>query len=375
MNTASKPDVVILSSVHFALDVRIFYKQARSLADAGYKVTLIARYDKNEIKDKVNIIGLPMPKNRFQRMIEQTFRIFRLALNQNAVVYHFHDPELIPIGLILKFLGKKVIYDVHEDYQASIYTKDWLPSLIRTTVSNLFDWLEKKSSQKFNYIITATDHISKRFGNIKNIVLHNYPIIENGNSEFGCQKSKGEYTIIYAGGLARIRGIREIAESIGHINDRFHVKLKLLGKFNDRDFETQIRSLAEFDKIELSYVPYTEVFSHLSSAHVGLAMFHPVPNHIDSMPNKLFEYMSAGLPIIASDFPLWKQIVEGNKCGITVDPMNPKAIAEAIEYLLERPELMNEMGENGRKAVLEKYSWQKESEKLIKIYSDILNVK
>jgi glycosyltransferase involved in cell wall biosynthesis len=104
-------------------------------------------------------------------------------------------------------------------------------------------------------------------------------------------------------------------------------------------------------------------------------MFHPVPNHIDSMPNKLFEYMSAGLPIIASDFPLWKQIVEGNKCGITVDPMNPKAIAEAIEYLLERPELMNEMGENGRKAVLEKYSWQKESEKLIKIYSDILNVK
>ncbi|HGJ64141.1 TPA: glycosyltransferase [bacterium] len=375
MNTASKPDVVILSSVHSALDVRIFYKQARSLADAGYKVTLIARHDKNEIKDKVNIIGLSMPKNRFQRMIAQTFRAFRLALNQNAVVYHFHDPELIPIGLILKFLGKKVIYDVHEDYQASIYTKDWLPSLIRTTVSNLFDWLEKKSSQKFNYIITATDHISKRFGNIKNIVLHNYPIIENGNNEFGCQKSKGEYTIIYAGGLARIRGIREIAESIGHINDRLHVKLKLLGKFSDRDFETQIRSLAEFDKIELSYVPYTEVFSHLLSAHVGLAMFHPVPNHIDSMPNKLFEYMSAGLPIIASDFPLWKQIVEGNKCGITVDPMNPKAIAEAIEYLLERPELMNEMGENGRKAVLEKYSWQKESEKLIKIYSDILNVK
>jgi glycosyltransferase involved in cell wall biosynthesis len=110
-------------------------------------------------------------------------------------------------------------------------------------------------------------------------------------------------------------------------------------------------------------IPHEKVFDVLVRSHIGLAVLHPDPNYVDSLPTKLFEYMAAGLPVVASNFPLWKEIVEGNRCGITVDPLDPKAIAQAIEYLLTHPEEARRMGENGRRAVEEKYNWEREKEK------------
>jgi glycosyltransferase involved in cell wall biosynthesis len=119
-------------------------------------------------------------------------------------------------------------------------------------------------------------------------------------------------------------------------------------------------------------IPHEEVFDVLVRSHIGLAVLHPDPNYVDSLPTKLFEYMAAGLPVVASNFPLWKEIVEGNRCGITVDPLDSKAIAQAIEYLLTHPEEALQMGENGRRAVEEKYNWEAESKKLLGVYSKLL---
>ena len=134
-----------------------------------------------------------------------------------------------------------------------------------------------------------------------------------------------------------------------------------------------IKSRSEFQNINLwGIVDRLKVKEILYESKIGIVALHPVPNHINSLPVKMFEYMAAGLPVIASDFPLWKMIVEGNKCGICVDPVNPDKISEAINYLIENDEIANEMGENGRRAVIEKYNWENEMVKLITIYKTLL---
>ena len=369
-----KNKICILTSVHPSFDTRIFHKQAKSLTDAGYDVTLIAQHDKDETVDGVRIISLPKPRNRFQRMIRLTLRVLRLALKEKANVYHFHDPELIPVGLFSKLLGVKVIYDVHEDYPASIRKRDWLPSSMRNIIADVFNIFEKIGSRFFDAVIPATDSISKRFQNGKVVILHNYPILHYAADKVNPKSFREDHTIIYAGGISKTRGISEIVQSLEYIDEKLQVKLNLLGKFKEADFEKEVKSMEIFSKVDfIEWVPYKEVSYHLSTADIGLVLFHPVPNHIEAMPNKLFEYMSAGLPVIASNFPLWKEIVEGDNCGLTVNPMNPREIAAATEYLLERPELMEEMGKNGRKAVLEKYNWEQEAKKLLILYGKLLH--
>jgi glycosyltransferase involved in cell wall biosynthesis len=103
----------------------------------------------------------------------------------------------------------------------------------------------------------------------------------------------------------------------------------------------------------------------------GIVTFHPLPNHLDSHPTKMFEYMSSGIPVIASDFPLWRDIIEGNQCGICVDPLDPKAIAAAIDYVVTHPQAAKAMGENGRRAVLQKYNWTVQANRLIDFYGAI----
>lgn len=372
----SKGNVCILTSAHSAFDTRIFHKQAKTLAKTGYGVTLIAQHDKDEIVDGVRIISLPKPHNRLQRMIKLTFQILRTSLKEKANVYHFHDPELIPIGLFLKlFTNAKIIYDVHEDYPATIRKRKWLPFFMRNIAADVFNLFEKICFYLFDAVIPATKSISKRFKGHKVVILHNYPILHYTTDKVNPKSYHKENTIIYAGAIRETYGISKIVKSLEYIDENLQVKLKLLGKFIDSNFEAKITSMEVFSKKVdfIGFVPHKEVYSHLSTADIGLVLFHPLPNYIEAMPNKLFEYMSAGLPVIASNFPLWKEIVEGNNCGLTVNPLNLKEIVNTIEYLLKRPELMEEMGKNSRKVVLEKYNWEQESKKLLNLYANILD--
>ncbi|MCM8808341.1 MAG: glycosyltransferase, partial [Candidatus Omnitrophica bacterium] len=134
-------------------------------------------------------------------------------------------------------------------------------------------------------------------------------------------------------------------------------------------------SLKGWQNVEyLGYVNREKVKEIFLRSTGGMVLFLPEPNHVNAQPNKIFEYMSAGLPVISSDFPLWKEVIEGNKCGICVNPLNPEEIAEAIKYLVNNPDKAKEMGENGRRAVLEKYNWDIESKKLIEIYENLRKI-
>jgi len=347
-----------------------------TLVNACYEITLIAQCNKNKIMNGIKVIALPKPKGRFQRMFGLTLKILCLSLEQKADLYHFHDPELIPVGIVLKILGKKIIYDVHEDYSKEILSKPYLPKTTRNAIAYLTKTIEYISSNIFDGIITATDDILKNFSHQKKAVtIKNFPILSTNlyvkklnNNE------RNVFNLIYVGALTKIRGISQIIRALEFIDSNRKIKLILYGRFYPIDYEKEVRGLNGFEKVEyLGWKDPYDIPKFLIRADAGIVCFLPEPNHIKAMPTKLFEYMIANLPVIASNFPLWKEIVEGNKCGICVDPLKSEDIAKSITYLMEHPRIKKEMGENGRKAILEKYNWEAEQRKLLDIYKDILN--
>lgn len=366
--------IVILTSVHSALDVRIFHRQAKTLAAAGYNVTLIAQHDKSGTLDDVKIISLPKFRIRFQRMIGLTFRILNLALREKADIYNFHDPELIPVGLFLKlFTSAKVIYDVHEDYSEAILSRYWIPKYIRKIIAVSFSAFENLTSYYFDFIITATNHIKKRFRGRNVISIKNYPITID-IVPIHHIKHHGQIILIYAGSLDKDYGTKEIIQALNLLKEE-NITLKLLGKFETDWFEQEIKSLPGFGKVEyLGRVNRDEVQKNIIDADIGLSYDYPVPRFKVGLSTKVLEYMALGLPVIVArmDVSVDQEIVEAENCGLAVEPTNPYELAKAIKYLIENPGIRKEMGKNGRKAVLEKYNWEKESIKLLKIYRDLL---
>ena len=359
-----------LTSVHPKTDTRILYKECKTLVDAGYDVTLIVQNDKDEVIDGVKIIGIEIPKNRKERMTRTVHRVYQQALECNADIYHFHDPELIPISLKLKRKGEKIIYDVHEDVPRQILSKQWIPSPLRKIISWMIERIENYAAKRFDYIVTATPYIRDRFLRINNstIDINNFPLLSELHISNTDWNSK-EKLVCYIGGIGRVRGIQEMVHAIGLTP----YTMLLAGNFEssaEREIATQKDGWRQV--MELGHINRTEVKEVLSRSMAGLVLFHPEPNHINAQPNKMFEYMSAGIPVIASNFPLWKEIIEGNNCGICVDPLNINEIANAINWIMDNPEQAKRMGENGRKAVETKYNWEKEGKKLLKVYEELL---
>jgi glycosyltransferase involved in cell wall biosynthesis len=372
--------ICILTSVHPPFDTRIYYKQAKSLAKAGYDVTLIAQHDRDEVVEGIKIIALPRPKNRLRRMLGTTWKAFNRARKQKADVYHFHDPELLLVGLLLKLVTKgKVIYDVHEDYPKVILTKHWLPSLVRKPVARIFGSLEKWAASRFDHTIVASTAyyglLRKLEGTGKVTAINNYPILSLLKETADAKNSRP--TIVYAGRIAEARGVFELIETIRLLKPKYeNILLTLVGQVYPPTLLGEIGNLRERlglqDNVSLlGGVKHEEIYNIVPRCHIGVAILHPKPNYIESLPTKLFEYMAVGLPVIASNFLPWKEIVEGNNCGLTVNPLDPEDIARAIEYLIEHPEEARKMGQNGKKAVMEKYNWETESQKLLDLYEKL----
>ncbi len=368
--------VCILTSVHLPFDGRIFHKEARSLAKAGYDVTLIARHDKDEVVDGVRIVPLPEPKSRLQRMTKVLWRLYRLALREDADVYHFHDPELMIVGLLLKLRGKRVIWDVHEHYPNAILDKHYLARPLRRAISSSFDLFERAVVRFFDYVIYTTPFVGARYQKMKvrSGRVENYPIVELSDAFERNPQEK----IVYLGAMSPTRGLVEVIEAFSLVaKERPNWELCLVGSCRPQSFEQELKDLAARRGVAanvkfIAWVPYEEKERLSSQASMGVITYLPYSNNTSCLPNKLFDYMLVGLPVIASDFPLYRQIVEPNRCGILVDPSKPDQIARAMEYLIERPQEAREMGERGRKAVLEEYNWEKESERLLQIYDAVL---
>src|SRR5262249_10920739 len=122
-----KMKVVHVTSVHSAMDVRILEKECKSLAAHGYEVVLIAPSIHPVQVDGVRVVTVKKPRNRSARLLLTALEVLYLSAQEDADLYHFHDPELIIIGVALKlFMGKIIVYDVHEDLPLQIFKKPWV---------------------------------------------------------------------------------------------------------------------------------------------------------------------------------------------------------------------------------------------------------
>lgn len=365
-----KIKVCHFTSAHPDYDERIFLKECISLAKAGYEVSLLAPNASTKEIEGVKIIGVKNDTNsRLKRILFFTKKIYKAALKVNADIYHFHDPELLPFGYKLKKKGKKVIYDVHEDLPRQILSKFWIKPFLRKFISKNIEIYENFVSRKMDFIISATPCIKDRFIKINKNTddIKNFPLL----SEF---HNKGDWTqkcndICYIGGISQIRGSTELIVAMAGFSD---IILHLAGKYSDSEYQKELMKLSGWKNVkEYGFVTRKEVKDILVKSIAGIVTFLPVPNHIEAQPNKMFEYMSAGIPVIGSDFPMWKEVLEGYKCGICVNPENSDEIAKAINYLMENPEKAREMGQNGRKAVETIFNWETEEKKLLGIYHNL----
>lgn len=361
-----------LTSVHSWNDVRIFHKECFSLAKAGFDVHLVAP---DVLCEKINIVQLHgVQKNtggRLSRMTKTVYSVYRAAALINAALYHIHDPELLPVGLLLKLRGKRVIYDAHEDLPRQLHSKPWVLPSLKKPLSWLFEVFENSIARKFDAVVAATPHIASRFNQAgcRAVTINNYPMA----SEFELielDRKKKRNVVCYAGGISVIRGIREMVVAVG-LTD---AQLFLAGTFASAALRNEITALPDWKSVEeFGQVDRRAMVEILAHSSAGLVLFHPEPNHIDAQPNKIFEYMAAGIPVIGSNFPLWKKIIEENDCGICVNPLNPDEIAKAIIWLFDHPEEANTMGANGQRIVKERYTWRQEGAKLVDLYKSLID--
>lgn len=368
-----KTRVALMSSVHAPDDIRVFKKEGRSLAEAGFDVILVAtaRSEAGDISPLEGIL-IRAPRNRFERMTRSAFGVFLQALKSKASVCHFHDPELLPYAAILKICGRKVIYDVHEDLPKQVLSKQYLPKPTRKLISAGVHLLERSASLFLDRIVAATPSIAENFPAEKTILVQNYPLLDELFSGESQPYLSRRFSVAFVGGITQIRGAREMVTAIGLLDKRWEASLELAGKIYPPRFREELGMIPGWERVmEHGWRSRPEVAALLGRCRAGLVLYHPEPNHIAAQPNKLFEYMSAGLPIVASNFPLWKEIIEQVGCGLTVNPLDPKAIASALEYLFQNPEEAEQMGARGRRAVEREFNWQREAEKLISMYEQI----
>ena len=374
--------VCMVTTNHSPFDSRIFYKEAKSLKKAGYDTTVIGHTNSKLEKevDDIKIVGIEK-KVEIKSYLSLLRRLLKEALDVNADVYHCHEPESFLVAIYLKiFKRKKIIYDVHEHYI------DVLPlsSPQRKLFLGFMLYLVEPLFCRYaDAIITADEEIAKRYKKFSKNVhpIFNFPSFEvfkpSDNQDLK-EKYENHFVIIYVGGMSEERGILELIKAVHKVSRTYPlVKLLLLGNFGTKDFEERcieyVRSndlavIVEF----LGFMPHKTIPKYIIVADIGTVLLYPTTRFIKTAyPIKLFEYIICGKPVIASNLPAMGKIVKESGCGVLVNPMDIQEIAETIIYLLEHPEELKEMGESGRKAVEEKYSWENMEIRLIKVYSEV----
>lgn len=356
-----------ITTVHPRLDTRIFQKECCSLVALGHQVTLICNKGKSDRINGVDIISLEIPyTGLLGRIKEVPKEIFKKAVEINADVYHFHDPDFLYHGLQLIKLGKKVVYDAHEDVPRQLLSKPYGNTLSLSLMAKVFEPLENFVVKRLTGIVTADEKVYHRFKKVNpnTILLNNYPILGQFDKPIPYKKKKKE--VFYVGDIAKIRGVIEMIKAMEYVKG---FTLVLAGSFESQELENEARNLPQWSKVRFEgYIDSGKRTEQLERAQVGLVVLHPVKKYEDALPTKLFEYMAAGVAVVCTNLKLWADIVIDSNCGLLVNPLDPKEIGAAINTLINDPQQAETYGLNGYHSAQKKYSWSTEEPKLEAFY-------
>jgi len=354
-----------VTSAHDQFDDRIYLKECRSLVQAGYEVYLLSR-DVALVKEGITFVQCGTPKSsRIIRILRSSSRFFKAAITLDCDVYHFHDPELLPCALKLKKRGKIVIFDSHEDVPSQILDKYWIPYPFRKLVSSIYKRYESHVVKRLDGIVAATPTIAKKFENRASrvVIINNFPILGDINyrpKDFSERDAK----VCYVGGLSEDRGLSIMTSAIQNVQ----MKLILAGEYKNSKY------LISKPNVEyVGWVDRKELDELYSRAIGGLLVLQPTKNYYTSQPIKMYEYMAAGLPIIASNFQYWKEIIEDNGCGICIDPDSVEELQQAIVYIDKNRSEAQKMGKRGFELVAKRFNWGVEEKKLIEFYEELFS--
>jgi hypothetical protein len=364
--------VLVASSLHYVDDPRVFQKEAVSLAKRCDVHLVAVGASANDVETTVKGVRLhPFERHggKLLGMLISHRQIRRCFRQVRPDVFHFHDPDLVPLGLWLAlFRRAKVVYDVHEDVVKTLLKKSWLPDPLKKPVAWLFGKLEMTAVRRFDAVIVAEPYAMMRFGIPHAVLIRNYfPLFpDRPRRAFDGTRP---LRLIYVGSLTKMRGVESLVEALDHIETPS--ELLLAGKFHSEDFKRQV--LANRSNVRyLGWLPLEKVFDYLHEADLGMNCVLPAPSHDEMLGTKVFDYMAARLPIITSNFSVWPEMIEKAGCGVCVDPKDPKAIARAVDELASDPKRLASMGEIGRRLFEEKYNWSLEEEKLFEVYSRLV---
>ncbi len=359
--------VAHLTTTHDAFDTRVFQKECRTLAAAGYDVSLVVPHDTDVLRDGVRIVAVPRPGSRVRRALATAWRVFGAARRIRPDVAHVHDPELLPHALLLRLLGARVIYDAHEHLPNDVRSKHYLPAFLRGALAGLVDVLERGACTLMDGVVTVTPGIARRFPPGRTSLVRNLPLLAEFPVRPAVPLGGRRPVVLYLGGLNRIRGAREMVRAIARVDASLGAELWLAGRFDPPALEQELAREPGWARTRhLGWCPRERVLELLGEARVGLLTLQPAPNHLDSLPIKMFEYMAAGLPVVASRFAAWEPVLAG--AGLLVDPADPDAIARSIERLLAHPDEAQAMGAAGRAAIVAELHWEREANELLALY-------
>lgn len=373
------PVVAHMTSSHAAYDNRILDKECGTLAAAGYDVVLVAPAFHLQPRSTPTVTPLPaegvrielVPPigTRIQRLLRQPWSIYRAALRTDAAIFHLHDPELLPIGLLLKLRRRRVVYDAHEDLSAQILTKHWIPPRWRKLLSFLTARAERLAVAPLDLVVEANPPASPRFPPRKTIVVANLARPDELSVPQAAPSASRRRAAAYVGSVTAVRGIEKLILAAHEFEPSDSFSLVVGGTWQPQELKAEMEQLPGAERVTFTgQLSRAQVRDLLASVRVGLLPLQAIPTYLTQVPTKLFEYMGAGLPVVASDLPPIRAVVEPWRCGLLVDPADPKALAQAIQALLDDPDLADEMGARGRDAVVRHYNWETEAVRLVDAY-------
>ena len=296
--------------------------------------------------------------------------LIRRLLSERADLYHFHDPELLPLGIVLRIMGKRVIYDAHEWVRGDVGSKPYLSRPVAKALSSVAAFVEQVAGRLLSHVIAATPFIASQFPDGRVTVIHNYPDLAELGGDPGAQWSRREFAAGYVGGLNEERCGHQLLEAIDiAATARPNMKLLIAGPVDDGLDPVKHRAVDY-----LGVIDRAGVAALLGRIRCGIVLLSDDRNFRDSLPTKFFEYLAAGVPVVVSSSArLVADLALEVGCGVIVDANDPQEIAQAMGRLVETEDEAERMGQQGRAAVLARFNWSTESDRLVQLYRQLLS--